>query len=129
MAQFVGIEWLIILLTFTPGARGGGGPGGGIWFADSYGPLVVGYLTLGGVVQTFSFPTLQAGCSDLVVAPDGAVWCPQGNRLVRITPDGKLRSMALPPGVEADELVMGPDGALWFIDGTHNKIGRWPLSP
>lgn len=104
------------------------GPAGGVWFADQYEPKF-GVLTPEGLKQTFTFPSLQAGCRDLVAAPDGAVWCPQGHRLVRITQDGILSRRVLPPGVEADELVVGSDGALWFTDGTHNTIGRLPLAP
>ena len=66
--------------------------------------------------------------------PDGNLWFTElfGNRIGRITPDGKVTEFPLitphsyPAGITTgpNSIVAGPDGNLWFTETFGGKIGR-----
>jgi virginiamycin B lyase len=99
-------------------------------------------MTLSGeLAAVYPLPAPESRPLRLAAGPDGAVWFTQqwGNRIGRITVDGRLTEYPLPaaptvrkPGDPAGTLATsipvgitaGPDGAVWFTQGSTNRIGR-----
>lgn len=80
----------------------------------------------GNVVE---YPVGNSGDKPEGVAygPDGNLWVAQreGDRIDRVTPDGKVTKFKLPYGAEApSRIVVGGDGALWFTLNDSGSIGR-----
>ena len=58
---------------------------------------------------------------------DGALWFSEaaGNRIGRITVDGKVTEFAIPnPDSQPRAMVTHPDGSIWFVETSSNALGR-----
>jgi streptogramin lyase len=63
----------------------------------------------------------------IAYGPDGNLWVAQhdGDRIDRVTPDGKVTKFKLPYGARGpSRIVAGGDGALWFTLTDSGRIGR-----
>ena len=69
----------------------------------------------------------ESGAPDYIVAgPDGNLWFTEniGNKIGRITPDGKITEYAIPTSQgDPDRIAVGPDNNVWFTENG-GKIGR-----
>jgi streptogramin lyase len=81
----------------------------------------------------FSVPAANPGLTGLAVGPDGNLWFKEtaANRLGRLTPDGTLTELPLPPvsgfifiGPPSEGITSGPDGNLWVVQALNNSILR-----
>jgi streptogramin lyase len=108
----------------TPLTALAAGRGKILWFTTDEG---VGTITTAGVVThliTFSFPTQP---NDLATASDGSVWVTDGDaQLDRVSPNGMVTSVALPPGSTGDSIARGPGGDMYFL--AEEQSGVWQVS-
>ncbi|MEN9705838.1 MAG: hypothetical protein RLZZ393_1717, partial [Pseudomonadota bacterium] len=109
------------------------GPDGNIWFSE-YRRNKIGRITPAGVITEYTLPRPNSGPGDITVGADGALWFVElsggmdgintdGNRVGRITVDGRISEYAMPAGgPSAVNIAAGPDGAVWYTRG--EKLGR-----
>ncbi|WP_217912823.1 virginiamycin B lyase family protein [Miltoncostaea marina] len=75
-------------------------------------------LVLAGV------PGAAAGAG-IVAGPDGAMWFAAGERIGRVTTDGRISSFAAAgPRSAVGGVAAAPDGAVWFTDTRRRAVGR-----
>jgi len=71
---------------------------------------------------------IQAGAflQGIAAGPDGNLWFAeiQGNRIGRITPNGKVTEFSDPALNEPIGITAGPDGNLWFTEFSGHSVGR-----
>jgi len=78
-------------------------------------------------ITDYTIPTSGSMPEGITVGPDSALWFTEalGNKIGRITTDGKIREMPIPKrNVLPVAIVAGPDGALWFTEHLNGAIGR-----
>lgn len=104
-------------------------PDGSVWIVLPH-TGVRRWAPTGGVSSVDFGELRHAG--EVAVAPDGAVWVADlggqadslapyhDSRLVRIAPDGAVRSVALP--LNAEHLAVGPYGDVWFSGAAVSTI-------
>jgi virginiamycin B lyase len=115
------------------------GPDGALWYtANGFNnePGKIGRITTDGHNTVFTIPTL-ASTWGITSGPDGALWFTEpdilhpgsgttaGNKIGRITTDGKITEFTISPNSAPGGITKGPDGALWFAEGFFGKIGRF----
>lgn len=127
-----------------PGVPGGfghmkitNGPDGAVWYTEQRANQAgkIGRITTDGKITDFSIPT-NASPWGITSGPDGALWFTEccilhpgsgttaGNKIGRITVDGKITEFTIPADSSPGGITTGPDGALWFALGA-GKIGRF----
>jgi len=81
-------------------------------------------------IVEYTIPTANAHPQSLAFGPDGSIWFTEesGNKIARISPEGKITEFPLPSFEEPYDIVAGPDHALWFTLLGTNKIGRMTTS-
>ena len=94
-------------------------------------PLARAQPVLAPTFTEFHHPALGGGSPAIVVGPDGALWFPAGDMIVRLTTSGVMTDHPLPPdgqtypnGRGIGDITVGPDGALWFTESAPGRIGR-----
>jgi virginiamycin B lyase len=109
------------------------GADGNIWFSE-YKTDRIGRITPKGEITEFALPRPNSGPGDITMGPDGALWFVElsggmdgvhtdGNRVGRITYDGKVTEFPLPAGSASPiNIAVGPDRNLWYTRGT--TLGR-----
>jgi virginiamycin B lyase len=109
------------------------GADGNIWFSE-YKTDRIGRITPKGEITEFALPRPNSGPGDITVGPDGALWFVElsggmdgvhtdGNRVGRITYDGKVTEFPIPAGSASPiNIAVGPDRNLWYTRGT--TLGR-----
>ena len=84
-----------------------------------------------GVITEFTLPRPNSGPGDITAGDDGAMWFvelsgrmdnhqPDGNRVARITMDGKVTEYPIPAeaGMPSPiNIAVGPDRNIWFTKG------------
>jgi virginiamycin B lyase len=129
------------------------GPDGNLWFinqSDTYHGPAVAQITPSGVItefpisttitsppsggMTFSYPMYSnyATTSDLIVGPDGNLWCTESSpsssgapaaSAVQITPAGVITQFTLPiTDNVVSGLAVGSDGNLWYSSSTSTNF-------
>jgi virginiamycin B lyase len=111
---------------------------GSVWFSESLSQAVkLGHILPNGDIAEFALPVFaststarltQSDVYSLTVGPDDNIWYIQTELISganqsayhqtsigRMTPDGSVKSFALPINVDARQITVGADGALWFI--------------
>jgi streptogramin lyase len=111
---------------------------GSLWFSESLNQAVkLGHILPNGDIAEFALPgsaststarLTQSDVYSLTVGPDDDIWYIQTELISganqsayhqitigRMTPDGSVKSFALPINVDARQITAGADGALWFI--------------
>lgn len=124
---------------FTPPTADGGpralaaGADGNIWFSE-YKADRIGRIKPTGEITEFSLPRPNSGPGDITMGPDGALWFVElsggidgvrtdGNRVGRISFDGKVKEYLLPAGSASPiNIAVGPDRNLWYSRGA--TVGR-----
>jgi virginiamycin B lyase len=124
---------------FTPPTTDSGpralaaGADGNIWFSE-YKTDRIGRITPKGEIREFALPRPNSGPGDITMGPDGALWFVElsggidgvhtdGNRVGRITYDGKVTEYPLPAGPGSPiNIAVGPDRNLWYTRG--GTLGR-----
>ena len=103
-----------MITEFTPPTPNSGpralatGADGNIWFSE-YKTNRIGRITPKGVITEFPLPRPNSGPGDITMGPDGALWFVElsggidgvrtdGNRVGRITYDGKVIEYPIPAG-------------------------------
>src|SRR6201991_1499104 len=79
------------------------------------------------VIREHRIPTAGSKPYIAVEGRDGAFWFAEktGNKIGRVTPDGKITEFPLPtPGAGPDAMMLGPDGNIWFSETEVSQIGR-----
>jgi streptogramin lyase len=119
---------------------------GNIWFA--YGSDKISKISGTGTVTTYTTGSAVAGPRGITAARDGTLWFaePGVNKLATISPDGKQREYALPPGtnpisycsadpvslfnravdvgvVQPSAITVTGDNAVWFLEQHVGRIG------
>jgi streptogramin lyase len=113
------------------------GPDGNLWFVEShFSNTAVARITTAGVVTEYPLGGSvddQLQPTEIVVGQDGNLWlnqshpsAPQGE-IVRVTPNGSLKTFPMSKGIRPSGMASGPDGNIWFTDPGGNSIGR--MSP
>lgn len=107
------------------------GPDGALWFTDTV-TNAIGRITTAGSVSSFS--KLGIDVDHIIAGPDGAMWFGSPDTfpgtIGRITMDGVMTEVALPPATYVVDLTVGPDAAIWYVgvryahDGNEYSIGR-----
>jgi virginiamycin B lyase len=109
------------------------GADGNIWFSE-YKVGKIGRITPMGVITEFALPRPNSGPGDITAGPDGALWFVElsggidgvrtdGNRVGRISYDGKVLEYPLPAGSTSPiNIAVGPDLNLWYTRG--ETVGR-----
>ena len=78
----------------------------------------------------YRVPSMNAGISGMVVAPDGTLWFSERNvaKLGRAIPGGIVTELSLPAVLsQPTAITVGPDGNVWYTDPGANVIGRVDL--
>ncbi len=85
------------------------GPDNALWFTDATDNLV-GRVTTGGALKTFSVPTAGAKPLDITVGGDGALWFTENGagKVGRITTMGTITEYTLPAGNTTPVQITGP---------------------
>src|SRR4051812_15472794 len=88
--------------------------------------LAVGTITALGVTRTASgaesprglhvISTGSIDADELVLASDGTPWFSDYDRVIHVTPDGRVLSFRLPASTQIGPAAWGTDGALWATD-------------
>ena len=128
-----------VITEFTPPTPNSGpralatGADGNVWFSE-YKAGRIGRITPRGVITEFALPRPNSGPGDITMGPDRALWFVElsggidgvhtaGNRIGRITYDGRVREYPLPPaGASPINIAVGPDRNLWYTRGV--TLGR-----
>ncbi|MEJ0008788.1 MAG: hypothetical protein WDM77_21100 [Steroidobacteraceae bacterium] len=109
------------------------GADGNVWFSE-YKANRIGRITPKGVITEFPLPRANSGPGDITMGPDGALWFVElsggmdgvrtdGNRVGRITYDGKVSEYPLPASAASPiNITVGPDRNLWYSRGAN--LGR-----
>lgn len=109
------------------------GADGNIWFSE-FKTNRIGRITPKGVITEFPLPRPNSGPGDITMGPDGALWFVElsggidgvrtdGNRVGRITYDGKVVEYPIPAGAASPiNIAVGPDRNLWYTRGL--TLGR-----
>jgi streptogramin lyase len=109
------------------------GPDGNIWFSE-FNASKIGRITPAGAITEFVLPRPNSGPGDITAGTDGAMWFvelsgrmdgrqPDGNRVGRITPDGKVSEFPIPSANGSPiNIAVGPDRNIWFTKA--GKLGR-----
>ena len=123
-----------VITEFTPPTANSGpralaiGADGNVWFSE-YRANRIGRLTPQGVFTEFPLPRPNSGPGDITAGPDGTLWfvelsggmdgaATDGNRVGRITLDGKVTEYAMPSqGTSPINIALGPDHNLWYTRG------------
>jgi len=104
------------------------GADGNVWFSEFKADRI-GRITPQGVITEFALPRPNSGPGDLTMGPDGALWFVElsggidglrtdGNRIGRITFDGKISEYPLPSGAASPiNIAVGPDRNIWYTRG------------
>ena len=101
-------------------------PDGAVWFAESTSYSITRIKD--GELTRHNFESIFGGPYGVAVAADGTVWATlqAGNQLLRITPDGAIKTLSLPrPKAVPTDIAVAPDGAVWFVEFRGNSIGRF----
>ena len=105
------------------------GPDGNIWFSE-FRSSKIGRITPKGVITEFTLPRPNSGPGDITAGADGAMWFvelsgtmdgmqPDGARLGRITPDGRVTEFEMPSRLPSPiNIAVGPDRNIWFTQGS-----------
>ncbi len=140
------------VITEFPLPRANSGPGditagadGALWFVELSGGMDgistdgnrVGRISTSGVVTEFPMPSPAPSAVNLAVGPDRNVWYTQGERLGRVTPDGRITEVFLGEGARGVGLSAGSDrepptrlaNRLYFADAGRNRIGYLDFAP
>jgi virginiamycin B lyase len=128
-----------VITEFSPPTNNSGpralatGADGNVWFSE-YKANRIGRITPQGVISEFPLPRPNSGPGDITMGPDGALWFVElsggvdgvrtdGNRVGRITYDGRISEFAMPAGSASPiNITVGPDRNLWYTRGA--GIGR-----
>ncbi|HTY93550.1 MAG TPA: hypothetical protein VMC02_06665 [Steroidobacteraceae bacterium] len=109
------------------------GADGNIWFSEFKADRI-GRITPRGVITEFPLPRPNSGPGDITVGADGALWFVElsggidgvhtdGNRVGRITYDGRVTEYPLPAGGASPiNIAVGPDRNIWYTRGA--GLGR-----
>ncbi len=109
------------------------GADGNIWFSE-FKTNRIGRITPKGVITEFPLPRPNSGPGDITMGPDGGLWFVElsggidgvrtdGNRVGRITYDGKVVEYLIPAGAASPiNIAVGPDRNLWYTRGL--TLGR-----
>jgi streptogramin lyase len=109
------------------------GPDGNIWFSE-YRASKIGRIAPDGTISEFPLPRPNSGPGDITAGADGNMWFVElaggidglqtdGNRVARITLDGRVTEFPLPsPGGSPTNIAVGPDRNLWYTKGA--ALGR-----
>jgi virginiamycin B lyase len=104
------------------------GPDGNIWFSE-FNTGKIGRMTSTGQVTEFILPGTNRGPGDITAGADGNMWfvelagrmdgrTPDGNRIGRITMDGKVSEFPIPSQAGSPiNIAVGPDRNVWFTKG------------
>ncbi|HTY49859.1 MAG TPA: hypothetical protein VMB48_09230 [Steroidobacteraceae bacterium] len=113
------------------------GADGNIWFSE-YRADRIGRITPRGRITEYPLPRPNSGPGDITAGPDGALWfvelsgrmdglATDGNRVGRITLDGRVTEFPMPPGGASPiNIAVGPDHNLWYTRG--GLLGRVSLT-
>jgi virginiamycin B lyase len=109
------------------------GPDGNIWFSE-FNTSKIGRITPKGEITEFELPRPNSGPGDITAGADGNMWFvelsgqmdgrrPDGNRVGRITMEGKVSEFAIPSATGSPiNIAVGPDRNIWFSKGA--TLGR-----
>jgi streptogramin lyase len=109
------------------------GPDGNVWFSE-FNASKIGRITPQGTMTEFDLPRPNSGPGDITAGADGAMWFvelsgrmdgrqPDGNRIGRITLDGKITEYPIPSASGSPiNIAVGPDRNIWFTKA--GKLGR-----
>jgi sugar lactone lactonase YvrE len=94
---------------------------GRIYVANKTSGRILRFILATGAIDN-SFNVACAGCTDILIGPDGNVWALTGNQVRRFTPAGLDLGNYLVGGTlkEAYEMEIGPDGKLYICDWAPN---------
>jgi streptogramin lyase len=106
------------------------GPDGNIWFSE-FNASKIGRITPQGAITEFELPRPNSGPGDITAGGDGSMWFvelagrmdnrqPDGNRVGRITMDGKISEFQIPAEAGTPSpinIAVGPDRNIWFTKG------------
>src|SRR5215471_8241531 len=110
------------------------GADGNVWFGEFAGGKI-GRITPAGAITEFELPRQNSGPGDITTGADGAMWFvelsgrmdgrqPDGNRVGRITLDGKVTEYPIPSANGSPiNIAVGPDRNIWFTKaGTLGRV-------
>jgi virginiamycin B lyase len=109
-------------LTFFPVTTGNNlqgialGSDGNVWFAAN---SVIGELTTGGVLTTYTVPTSNAFLNSIASGSDGNLWFTESgpNKIGKIVPATHVFTEYPVSGCSPGSITGGPDGNLWSLCG------------
>ena len=113
----------------TPVARLGkvaAAPDGSVWFAEATAYSISRIKD--GRLERHVIDSIRGGPLGVAAAPDGSVWATlqSANQLLRIAPDGSMRSFDIPTRSSSPaDVAVDADGVVWFIEFRGNKIARF----
>jgi streptogramin lyase len=101
------------------------GADGNIWVRDFNGKIY--RVTPTGSVTTFTIPTKNTGSDvELVLAPDGALWFPEDQKIGRITTTGAISEFPLPTVSGSPnfsfQIAFAPNGAGAILEFTSSDL-------
>jgi virginiamycin B lyase len=97
---------------------------GAVWFADATALSITRLRD--GVFTRHDVGAFRASPFAVAVDANGAVWATllEANKLLRVSPDGRLTSFDVPTPVSGlGDVAVDASGAVWFIEGRANRIG------
>lgn len=102
------------------------GTGNRMWLTEETANRVSYFNTLTNAYKGFDIPTKDSQPMGIAAGPDGAMWFTEyiGNKIGRVTNEGKFTEFNLGMNSGPVSIVLGPDGAMWFVAGDGNYIGR-----
>jgi len=96
------------------------GPDGNLWFTEGGvgSEDYIGRITPSGAITQFRLPTTDSGPTGITTGPDGNLWFTSktGNKIVRITPGGKITGVSTPTDLASEssgDLTAGLPGAFF----------------
>ncbi len=98
-----------------------------IWFTEFTGGAVGKLALVGGAIQEWAVPTVNAGPLGITVGPDGVLWFTEFNKakVGWIDPDvGVVNERAVPGGGSPAWIAAGADGNLWVTMQTPGFVAR-----